>query len=157
MWTIWGKLAELFKNFQYERYRTSGQTLRVSKTITGIAKAILSQSEIEIVKLVLESIWSQGSEPWWVVWQKVHRGPSKNGNFQVVSCSEDSSGQVVMALASFYFTASAWDKCWVWFDYSSTNVNFFKAIVSTLYEDVYHQVQPILINLVITWIPSLVI
>ena len=65
----------------------------------------------------------------------------------MVPCTEDSSGQVVMALASFYFTASAWDKCWVWFDYSSTNVNFFKAIVSTLYEDVYHQVQPILIKL----------
>ena len=65
-WTFWGKLAELFKNFQFERYQTSGQTL----SFQNIVKAILSQSEIEIVKRVLESLWSQGSEPWWVVFDR---------------------------------------------------------------------------------------
>ena len=42
----------------------SCQTLRVSKTIIDIVKAILSQSEIEIVKRVLESLRSRRSEPW---------------------------------------------------------------------------------------------
>ena len=88
----------------------SGQTLRVSKTII---KAILSESEIEIVECVLESLRSQGSEPWWVVFNRKSTGPSKNGNFQVAPCSKDSSTQVVMALASFYFTASAREECWL--------------------------------------------
>ena len=91
---------------------------------------------------MLESLQSQGNEPMWVVFDSKSTGPSQDGNFQVAPCSEDSSGQVVMAVASFYFTASAREDHWVWFDYSSTNIKLFKATqVSTLNEDVYSQVR----------------
>ena len=51
-----------------------------------------------------------------------------------------------MALASFYFTASAREERWLWFDYNSTNVNHSKATqVATLNEDIYSQLrQPII-------------
>ena len=157
MRTIWGKLAELFKNFQYERYRTSGQTLRVSKTITGIAKAILSQSETAIVKLVLESLRSQGSEPRWVVFDRksievpVRMETSKwcpalktvrvrwwwHWLLSILQLQPEISVGYDLITAPLMSTSS---RLW-----------------SQHYEDVYHQVQPILINLVITWIPSLVI
>ena len=72
---------------------------RVSKAIIDIVKAVLSPSEIETVKRVLESLQSQENEPRWVVFDSKSTGPSQNGNFQVALSSEDSSGQVVMALA----------------------------------------------------------
>ena len=52
-----------------------------------------------------------------------------------------------MALASFYFRASVREERWIWFDYSSTNINLFKATqVSTLNEDVYSQVHQAVID-----------
>ena len=75
--------------------------MRISRAIIDIVKAILSSSKIEAVERVLESLQSQGNEPWWVVFDCKSMGHSQNGNFQVAPCSKDFSGQVVMALGSF--------------------------------------------------------
>ena len=55
-------------------------------------KAILSPSEIEAVKYVLESLRSPQNDQWWNVFVMKTTGPSKNGNFQVIPCHEDCSG-----------------------------------------------------------------
>ena len=57
--------------------------MRISKAIIEIVKAILSPSEIQTVERVLESLQSQGNEPWWVAFDSKSTGPSLNGNFQV--------------------------------------------------------------------------
>ena len=47
-----------------------------------------------------------------------------------------------MTLGSFYFNASSVHERWLWFDYNSTTIYFFKGTqVSTLNEDVYSLVR----------------
>ena len=148
VWNIHKRFGESWLGCSiWEVYQASDQTMRISKAIIDIVKAILSSSKIEAVERVLESLQSQGNEPWWVVFDCKSMGHSQNGNFQVAPCSKDFSGQVVMALGSFYLTASAREDRWIWFDYSSTNINLFKATqVSTFKEDVYSQVHQAVID-----------
>lgn len=45
------------------------------------------------------------------------------------------------------FTGLASEERWLWFDYSSTNVNLFKVTQgSTLNEDIYSQVHQVIID-----------
>ena len=62
--------------------------MRISKAIIDIVKAILSPSEIQTVERVLESLQSQGNEPWWVAFDSKFTGPSQNGNFQVAPAAK---------------------------------------------------------------------
>ena len=49
------------------------QTMKVSEAIVDIVKAILSPSEIQAVESVLESLRSPQNEPWWNLFDEVHR------------------------------------------------------------------------------------
>ena len=129
-----------------KKYKSTAQTTRISKAIIEIIQGLISQSEIQTVEWVLQSLKDQKNEPWWDLFDSKATGPSENGNFQLAPCVDDSSSQVVMGLASFCFTASAREDRWMWFDYSSTSINLFKSTqVVTLDEDVYEQLrQPVI-------------
>ena len=88
-YTFWEKLAGSYKNLNYE---ANSQTMKVSEAIVDIVKAILSPSEIQAVKCVLESLRSPQNEQWWNVFVMKSTSPSKNGSFQVIPCHEDCSG-----------------------------------------------------------------
>ena len=59
IYTFWGKLAGSYKNLNYE---ANSQTMKFCKAIVDIVKAILSPSEIQAVKRVLESLRSLQNE-----------------------------------------------------------------------------------------------
>ena len=115
--------------------------MKVSEAIVDIVRAILSPSEIQAVKRVLESLRSPQNEQWWNLLVMKSTSPSKNGNFQVIPCHKDFSGQVVMAFGLFYFTSTAREECWLRFQYNSTDVHLFKVTqVATLNEVTYSTV-----------------
>ena len=78
-----GKIGWVIQEFEFE-YEVNSQTMKVSEAI--VEKAILSLSEIQAVKCVLESLRSPQNEPWWNVFDMKSTGPSKHGNFQVIPC-----------------------------------------------------------------------
>ena len=144
---VLGKIGWVIQNFEFERYEADSQTMKVSKAILDVVNGILSPYEIGAVQRVLESLRSSQNEPWWELFDRKSTGPGKNGNFQVIPCHEDSSGQVVMALGSFYFTATARQEHWLWFQYNSTDVHLFRATqVATLNEVVYSTVRKAVIE-----------
>ena len=53
-----GKIGWVVQDFEFEKYEADSQTLQVSKSIVDIVKAILSPSEIQGVKRVLEALRS---------------------------------------------------------------------------------------------------
>ena len=144
---VLGKVGWVIQNVKFEEYNTSGQTFKASTAILDIIKGLVSGDELAMVQRTLSSLQSSDNEKWWVVFDKKSSGPSQNGNFQVAPCNEDSSGQVLMSLGSYYFQASVAHDRWLWFDYSSANIHFFKSTqVSTLNEDTYSQVRKQIID-----------
>ena len=55
---VLGKIGWVVQDFEFEKYEADSQTLQVSKSIVDIVKAILSPSEIQGVKRVLEALRS---------------------------------------------------------------------------------------------------
>ena len=141
-----GKIGWVVQDFEFEEYEADSQTLQVSNAIVDIVKAILSPSEIQGVERVLEVLRSSQNEPWWNVFDKKSTGPNNNGNFQILPCHEDVSGQVVMVLGLFYFTATSREDCWLWFHYNY-RLQLFKATqVATLKQVAYSTVREAIIN-----------
>ena len=132
----------VLQNFQFEEYKTSGQTMQISSAIIEIIKGIVSGDELDAVMRTFDSLKDSANEPWWVVFSHESSGPSSTGNFQVLPCKVDSSGQVVMGMGCFYFTATATEERWLWFKYSTTSISMFRGTqVSTLNKNVYDQVR----------------
>ena len=50
------KIGWIIQDFEFEKYEANSQTMKVCEAIVDIAKAILSPSEIQAVKRVLESL-----------------------------------------------------------------------------------------------------
>ena len=133
--------------FELEKYEANSQTMKVSKAIVDIVKAILSPSEIQAVERALESLPSPQNEPRWNVFDKKSTGPNNNGNFQVMPCYEDDSSQVAMVLGSFYFTAISREQRWLWFQYNSADVHLFKATqAATLNEVTFSTVREAIVK-----------
>ena len=144
---VLGKIGWVVQDFQFEKYEEDSQTLQVSNAIIDIVKDILSPAEIQGVERVLEALRSLQNEPRWNVFNKKSTGPNNNGNFQVLPCHEDVSGQVVMVLGSLYFTATSREDRWLWFQYNSADVHFFKATqVATLNEVTYSTVRKAIVK-----------
>ena len=75
-------------------------------------KTLLVGKELNLTACTVDSLNSGDSQPRWHVFSKENSGLSENGNFQVYSCNEDSSGQVIIALDSFHFQTSKTSECW---------------------------------------------
>ena len=53
---VLGKIGWVIQDFEFEKYEVNSQTMKVCEAIVDIVKAILSPSEIQAVKRVLESL-----------------------------------------------------------------------------------------------------
>ncbi len=143
---VLGKIGWVIESFNFEEYNLTGEKKTIDHTITDIARGALDKEGLEVVERTLASLQS-GPKPFWDVFDKTASGPSKNGNFQILPCNQDISGQVIMSMLTFQFSAGATHERWLWFDYSSTTMHFFKgAQVSTLNNEVYDQVRELIIK-----------
>ena len=134
---VLGKIGWVVQEFEFKKYEANSQSMKFCEAIIDILKAIVLPSEIQAVKRVLESLRSPENEQWWNVLVTKSTSPNKNGSFQVITCHEDCSGQVVMA----FFTTTAREECWLRFQYNSTDVHLFKVTqLATLNEFTYSTV-----------------
>ena len=144
---VLGKIGWVVQDFEFEKYEEDSQTLQVSNAIIDIVKDILSPAEIQGVKRVLEALHSPQNELRWNVFDKKSTGPNNNRNFQVLPCYEDVSGQVVIVLGSFYFTATSREDRWLLFQYNSADVHLFKVTqVATLNEVTFSTVREAIVK-----------
>ena len=126
------------QSFSFQRYTMAGQSFAIHKALLNIVKDLLAADEYDLIERTIDSLNSEDNQPWWHVFSKESSGPSENGNFQVSPCQQDSSGQVIMALGSFYFQASETNERWFWFSYNASKMHFFLGTQTcTLNEGVY--------------------
>lgn len=132
----------VIQKFSFQRYTMQGQSFSISKALLNIVKDLLTPDEFDLIQRTIDSLKGDDNQPWWHVFSKEASGPSENGNFQVCPCQQDASGQIVMALGSFYFQASETNERWLWFSYHASKMHFFRGTQTcTLNEDVYGQVR----------------
>ena len=132
----------VIQSFNFQRYTMRGESFAINKALLNIVKDLLTAEEFDLIERTMDSLQDDGNQPWWHVFSKESSGPSENGNFQVCPCQQDSSGQVIMTLGSFYFQASETNERWFWFNYNASKMHFFRGTQTcTLDGDVYGQVR----------------
>lgn len=144
---VLGKLGWVIQKFNFDRYNVSGQTLVVEAAIIDVAKMILSGPSLKTLENTLTALGKTANVPAYDIFSSKSSGPSSKGNFQVSTCNEDASGQVIMGMACFHFSATVTKDRFLWVTYNSSDISLFKASqVLTLDEDVYSQVREIVIE-----------
>ena len=135
----------VIQSCNFEEYTMKGESFAIDKAFLKIVKDLLTAEEYDLIERTIESLQDEGNQPWWHAFSKNSSGPSENGNFQVCPCQQDSSGQVIMTLGSFYFQASETNEKWFWFSHNTSNMHFFYSTQTcTLDGDVYGQVRQII-------------
>lgn len=140
---VLSKVGWVIQGFQFEQYQSNGETLKVSNAILDVIHDVASADEFKAVQRTIQSLQASGNQAWWDLFNRKSGSPNTYGNdFQVVPCKEDKSGQVVIGIASFHFSAKIIDERWLWYDYSSSDISLYKGIqISTLNKSVYDQVR----------------
>ena len=132
----------VIQSCNFEEYTMEGESFAIDKAFLKIVKDLVTAEEYDLIKRTIDSLQDEGNQHWWHAFSKNSSGPSENGNFQVCPCQQDSSGQVIMALGSFYFQASETNERWFWFNYNASKMHFFRGTQTcTLDGDVYGQVR----------------
>ena len=140
--TVLSNVGWVVQEFHFEEYKSKSASLQISKVIIEILADLVTENELAAVQRVMESLENPDNKPWWDIFSTESSGPSSNGNMQILPCKVDKSGQVVMCLGTFYFSASSTETRWFWFNYSSTDIHMYKgAQISTLNMSVYDQVR----------------
>jgi len=139
--TVLENVGWVAQAFNFQKYHASGSTFTVDKVVVEILAAIATENEIAVVTETMNALkaLSSGSGPL-VLWDSSSHSAS-SGNFQIATCVESDSN-VVMKNGSFYFSTSQSTSRFLWFSYSSSDMDLYKAGQSmTLNEDVYSQVR----------------
>ena len=132
----------ILQGFEFKRYNSSTETLQISTAILDVFHvAKVNQSEVEAVKKTIQLLQSSKNEAWWAVFNGCC-SDSSNANLQVLPCKVDSSGQVVMNIGSFYFSAKTKEAKWLWCDFRSTDISLhWGTQTSTLSMEVYNKIR----------------
>ena len=145
--TVLCNLGWNIQEYDFEKYNSHREKMEISQTIVDILRATVREDEVEVVERTMKSLQRSENEQWWDVFSQRSSAASSNAILQVLVCKVDSSGQIVMCLGSFHFSASSTHSRWLWFHYNSADIIFYKCTsMMTLNMKVYVEVRDEIIN-----------
>jgi hypothetical protein len=145
--SVLGKVGWVMQDFDFKQYSASGAIVSVSQALIDVIKSIASDSEVGDIQKALDALKSSENTHWYQMFAKKSSGPNKKGTIQILPCSQDSSGQLLMRVGCLTFSGISTDERWLWIDYQSAEVKLFQATqTSTLDNDVYKQVRQAVID-----------
>lgn len=141
------KIGWVMQNFTFEHYHPGSGTFSIDKVVLDILAAIASEDELVIAQQLLAALKNLADNDNRLVLFEGHSYNSEAGNFQVSPCSQDDSGQVVMALSGFHFMAQENEERFLFFEWNSEDIDIFTSTQTiTLDMDVYSAVRQIIIQ-----------
>ena len=136
------KIGWVMQDFEFQHYQVSGGKFSMDKVVIDILSAIATGNEIAVAQEVLAALKNLADDDGRIVLFEHHSYNNQAGNFQIIPCSQDSSGQVVMALAGFHFQAKKSTTKFLFFEWDSDSIDIYKSVqVVTLDQDVYTVVR----------------
>lgn len=131
----------VIQQWDFTRFKASGSTFTVESVIADVLAAIATGDDKKIVEETINAVKAlDKGDGRLVIWDQNSTSLNK-GNFQISACSE-SDGVLVMKLGAFHFNTSETVTGVLWFQFSTSNTEFFKGGQTVnLNEEVYAQVR----------------
>jgi hypothetical protein len=141
--TVLMNVGWVVEGFEFHKYSSPGQHVNISNVVVDTLKPSLSSSDLKVAQETIRAL--ESSENWWKVFDSKSYS-SEHGNFQMALGTED-SGDVVMYIACFWFTAEPKEDHWFWYQFSTSKVSMMIGTQkSVLIESVYGPLRQTVIN-----------
>ena len=137
----------VMQDFTFERYQNSGGKFTMDAVVIDILAAIATDDELAVAQEVLAALKSMSDKDGRIVLFEHNSFNDQAGSFQIIPCSQDDSGQVVMGLAGFHFQEKESQTRFLFFEWDSASIDIYKSTqVVTLDQDVYTNVRSTIVS-----------
>ena len=137
----------IVQNFSFQRQNDSGTTVRLDKTALSIFAAAASGNELAVLTATLEALENQDPDSKAITLFDSSGSSGESGNFQLGTCSMDPTGNVQMTLGAFYFQADEHKKRFLFFSWSTKEINIYLGTQNVLLnEAIYATVRQAVIE-----------
>ena len=136
------KMGWVIQNFTFQHYNPGEGTFTIDKVAIDLLAAIASDEEVVVAKEVLNAMKSLETSDGRVVLFEQRSYSNEAGNFQIMPCNVDDSGQLVMRMAAFYFGARKDETRFLFIEWDSNDIDIYTSSQTiTLDMDVYNIVR----------------
>ena len=135
-------IGYVMQDFQFQEYQAGGGKFTMDKVVLDILAAIATDSEVAVAQKVLNALKNMAGSDGRIVLFEHSTYKDQAGSFQIIPCNQDDSGQVVMGLVGFHFTARKSSTRFLFFEWDSESIDIYQsAQVVTLNLDVFSAVR----------------
>lgn len=131
----------VIQGFQFTNYQSSQASFSLSQVTLQILSGIIGPKKeiMNVVKATLDGL-AKSTDGARLFDSKSASG--NHGNFQIIPCQTDDSGQVTMVLMGFYFEADRQVKNFFFFEWNKQDMNLYSGTQHcTLNEEIYATVR----------------
>ena len=142
----------VMQDFTFSEYQAGGGKFTMDAVVIDILMAAFSDgtdvpADIAVAKEVLGALKSMADSDNRIVLFEHNSYSDQAGNFQIMPCSQDDSGAVVMRVGGFHFKSTEDTTRFLFFEWDSETVDIYKSTqVVTLDEDVYGAVRSTIVS-----------
>ena len=133
------------QRLKFDQYKSRQGSFEISEVVIELLTSLVGDDNphmISVVKKTLKALQKPSSDA--IKLFGSNSSSAKSGNFQIVPCTLDKSGQVTVGFIGCYFEASEVDRRFLFFTYHDSKIKLCKSADRfTLNEKVYEEVRDI--------------
>lgn len=115
------------QNLTFDQYKSKQSSFEISEVVIELLVSLVGEGNpqmIDVVKKTLEALKNSSAT---IKLFGSNSSSTKSGNFQIVPCTLDKSGQVTVGFIGCYFQASNVDRSFLFFTYNHSDIKLFKS------------------------------
>lgn len=145
--TVLENIAWVVGNFKFSKYDSTASSFTMDKVVLEIIAAIATGGQAEILLATLNALESQDPGSKAITIFNSNGSIGEGGNFQISASTEDPSGNVSLSLGTFYFKSTEHKTSFLFFSWSTQNIQFYTGAESvTLNEVIYQGIRQAVID-----------
>ena len=132
----------VMQSLDFKEYKSASSKFALNDVVLQLLGTIASKSELVVMESAMKTLKNLPSTDDSVVVFNTESYKNRIGNFQILPCNKDSSGQIVLGVGAFHFTSKIDVTRFLFWEFDSSAVDLFYGIQSiTLNEQIYAKVR----------------
>ena len=135
----------MVSKFEFSKYHAAGTSFTMDKAALEILRAATTGSGLAVAHAAIDSLEKMDPDSNAVKLFDSQGSSNKHGNFQLLPCDMAPNGDVTLGLGTFHFQADRQVTQFLWFKWSTMDVNFYRGAQSVVFnEQVYSKVRQLI-------------
>ena len=131
----------IIQDFKFKQFESSSASFKISEVCLELIKALVGD-DAAVLKDVVEMFTALSKNEGGLTLFDTHSFSASKGNFQILPCTKDESGQVVLSFFGSFFNVKSSEQDFFFFSWKSEDVKFFYAGENlTLNKEIYSKVR----------------